>query len=83
MQLETQIRTYVNENLLFSEGAYDNDASFLREGILDSVGVMELVAFVETTFDVAVEPREITPANFDGVNKLAAYVRAKLASPAG
>jgi acyl carrier protein len=83
MQLENQIRAYVNENLLFNDADYDNDTSFLRAGILDSSGVMELVAFVESTFGISVSPREITPANFDGVNKIAGFVTKKLAAPEG
>ena len=55
--------------------AYDDDDSFLQEGIVDSVGVLELVLFVEETFGVAVDDQDITPDNFDSVNKLADYIR--------
>ena len=84
MQIETQIQRFISENLLFNEGAfnYTNDTSFLREGILDSVGVMELVAFVESCFGVKVEPAEVTPDHFDSVNKLAGFIRGKQAKPA-
>ena len=82
MQLEKQIQSYLTENLLFTDTFdYDNSASFLQEGILDSVGVMELVAFVESTFGIRVALEDVTPANFDSVSKLAAYIRAKQASP--
>lgn len=79
MTIETQIQRYIADNLLFSEGLfeYDNDASFLHEGILDSVGVMELVAFIESTYDIPVMPDDVTPQNFDSVNKLANFVRRK------
>ena len=53
--------------------------SFLQEGIVDSVGVMDLVSFVEDNFNVEVDDQEIVPDNFDSVNKLAQYVRGKLA----
>jgi acyl carrier protein len=80
MEINAQIREYITKNLLFSDSsfAYDDDDSFLQEGIVDSVGVMELVLFVEETFGITVEDREITPDNFDSVNKLANYTRAKL-----
>ena len=54
-----------------------DDASFLEEGIVDSTGVLELVLFVEETFQVTVEDQEIVPENFDSVNKLAAYIQRK------
>jgi acyl carrier protein len=52
---------------------------FLEEGIVDSTGVLELVMFVEETFNITVENEEIAPENFDSVAQLAAYVRHKSA----
>jgi acyl carrier protein len=77
MEIKTQVREYVAKNLLFSDNGfgYDDDASFLQEGIVDSVGVLELVLFVEEKFGVAVDDGDITPDNFDSVNKLADYVQ--------
>lgn len=79
MPIEALIRAYILENFLFSDddGQLQNDASFLEEGIVDSTGVLELVMFVEETFDVTVEDEEILPENFDSVIQLARYVRVK------
>ena len=46
-EIKTQLRDYIAQNLLFSENGFphDDEASFLEEGIVDSMGVMELVAF--------------------------------------
>lgn len=81
MELEAQIQNFVAQNLLFSDQGYrfSNNASFIQEGIIDSMGVMELATFVNTEFGVQVDPQDVTPDNFDSVNKLAAYVRRKLA----
>jgi acyl carrier protein len=80
MTIEDQLKDYIAKNLLFSDNGfnYEDDASFLEEGIVDSIGVMELIAFVEETFGVKVEDHEVTPDNFDSVNKLAAFLRSKL-----
>jgi acyl carrier protein len=79
MKIEDQIKDYIAKNLLFSDNGfpYDDNVSFLDEGIVDSVGVMELVSFVEEGFRVHVEDLDITPENFDSVSKIAAYVRRK------
>lgn len=79
MRIEDQIKDYIVKNLLFSDNSfpYGEDVSFLEEGIVDSVGVMELVTFVEENFRVQVEDLDITPENFDSVSKIAAYVRRK------
>jgi len=78
--IEKMIREYIAENLLFSDNGYPyaDDVSFLEEGIVDSMGIMEVVAFVEETFGLAVEDQELVPDNFDSVDKLAAYIRRKV-----
>lgn len=79
MEIESKIREYISSNILFSDNGYPypDDASFLREGIVDSVGVLELVSFIEEQMKVKVLDQEITPDNFDSVQKLAAFVRSK------
>ena len=50
MQANTEkIRAFIFSNFLFEadEGALDNDASFLEQGIIDSTGVLELVEWLE------------------------------------
>ena len=77
--VEETIRTFIAEEILFSGNGYGypDDASFLEEGIVDSMGIMELVMFVEETFAVTVDDEELVPDNFDSVSKLAAYIRRK------
>ena len=75
--VEETIRPFIAEKILFSGNGYSHpdDASFLEEGIVDSMGIMEQVMFVEETFDIKVEDEELVPDNFDSVSKLAAYIR--------
>lgn len=81
MEIETKIQTYIAENLLFSDNGfpYNNEASFLQEGIVDSIGVMELVNFVENTFNITIEDHELIPDNLDSVKQLSNFIRSKLA----
>jgi acyl carrier protein len=85
MPVEQPIREFIANNLLYStEGfTHTDDVSFLQEGIIDSLGVVELVAFVQTHFGVTVDQQEVTPDNFDSITKLSAFVRRKLVSAAG
>jgi acyl carrier protein len=82
MEIKNQIRDYIAQNLLFSDNGfeYSDDASLLEEGIVDSLGVLELVLFLEETFAVAVEDQDVIPDNFDSVNKLADYIQRKSAN---
>ena len=79
MDPKENIRQYIAKNMLFSDSGYphDDDASFLEEGIIDSIGFMELVAYVQQAYGFEVGPEELVPDNFDSVNKLGRYVASK------
>jgi acyl carrier protein len=87
MDFAKRISKYVSENLLYvDEGfEYDYDTSFIGEGLIDSMGVMELLSYVQSEFDIRVDQQEVTPDNFDSINKLAAFVERKqrVLAPAG
>jgi acyl carrier protein len=83
--VEPILRDFLAKTLVYSEEGfnYPDDASFLQEGIIDSLGVMELVEFVQKKFAIHLDQREVTPENFDSVAKLAAFVRRKRGAQAG
>jgi acyl carrier protein len=51
-----------------------DDEPLLEKGILDSLGIMRLVAFLESKFGIRVKDRDIVPEIFRSVDTLAAYV---------
>ena len=84
MSIEDKIRSFILKNLYYAENSdLTDDVSFLAEGIIDSMGSMELVAFVESEFKVKVEQSEVVVKNFDSISKMAAFVRRKLAASEG
>jgi acyl carrier protein len=79
MSVTQQIKTFIVENFIFSSNGFDlsEDESFLDAGVVDSVGVLELVTYVEETFAIQVADEEIVPENFDSVARLSAYIDRK------
>jgi acyl carrier protein len=78
--IEEALRKHIAENILFSkEYPYPDEASFLENGIIDSMNVMELVLFLEDSLGVQVADQEIVPEHFDSVSRLAEFVRKKQA----
>ena len=75
-----KISSYIAENILFSRSGYPHpvDASFLENGIVDSMNILELVMFVEENFGISVEDSDIIPDNFDSVAKMAKYIQSKV-----
>ena len=77
-EIKNSIKQHISKNILFSEEfAVDDDASFLDNGIIDSLGFMELVAFVEKEYTIKVAPQDLVPENFDSVNKLSKYITSR------
>ncbi|HEY3592439.1 MAG TPA: acyl carrier protein, partial [Polyangiaceae bacterium] len=59
-----------------------NDASLLGRGIVDSTGILEVVAFLESDFGVTVGDEEMLPSNLDSIDNIAAFVQRKKAESA-
>ncbi|WP_300617528.1 acyl carrier protein [Dokdonella sp.] len=76
MSIESQVRNYILENLLFSSNPADlaSGESLLDRGVIDSTGVLEIVLFLETTFGVKVKDSEMLPENFDSVDNIVRFV---------
>lgn len=80
MQHTRNIREFVINDFLFGDAAaLEDDKSFLDSGILDSTGMLELIMFLEGTYNIKIQPEEMLPENLDSVNRVAAFVERKMA----
>ena len=74
-----EIRAFIVENFLFgNDDGLEDGTSFLEEGIIDSTGVLELVTFLEETYEIQVEDDELVPENLDSIDNVAAYLERKM-----
>lgn len=72
-------RAYLLENFLYTRPDFplDEDASLLTNGIIDSMGIMELIAFVESEFAITIEDEEITEEHLGTLGAIARFVAGK------
>jgi acyl carrier protein len=54
----------------------DEDKSFLKNGILDSLGFVKLILHIENHCSVRLDPKKLKPENFDSLQKIVRYVSA-------
>ena len=75
-----QIKKFILGNFLFTDddSAFADDTSLIQQGIVDSTGILELIMFLEETWSIKVPPEEMTPANFETVAAVDAYLGRKL-----
>jgi acyl carrier protein len=83
LQLKSDdIRNFIIENFLYGKSdGLEDDSSFLEKGIIDSTGVLELVAFVEEKYGISVDDEELVPENFDSINGLSDFITRKTTGP--
>lgn len=81
MDIKKTIREFILESYLFTddESVLKDEQSLLEAGIIDSTGILELVDFMQLTFEVEVEDDEMIPDNFDSVESIVAYITRKTA----
>ena len=73
-----RVREFLLQNYLITDPEeLGEEESFLERGILDSTSVLELVAYLESTFDIRVGVEELVPDNLDSIARVASFVRHK------
>lgn len=72
----TKVRKYILENFLFTDDESElcNTDSFLEKGIIDSTGILELIAFIADEFHVTIYDDEIIPDNLDSIERVISYI---------
>ena len=78
MAVRDDLREFIRSALLVDE--LGDDESFLATGAVDSLGIVQLMGFVEAELGVPVAGEDLVPANFDSLAKLDAFVQRKRAS---
>ena len=74
-----RVRAFIEENFLFRSDVSElsDSDSLLENGVMDSTGILELVAFLEEEFCIQMSDAEIVPDNLDSVNRIATFVQSK------
>lgn len=74
---EEKILQFVEQLGEGKELAIDCDTELIRSGIIDSLGILDLVVFVETTFDVVLDESDMAEKNLNCVARVAELVKKK------
>ena len=78
-QVIERTRAYITENFLYMRRDFrlDDNDSLLGSGIIDSMGVMEVILFLETEFGVEVGDEDVTEENLGTIRAISRYVVAR------
>jgi len=77
-ELELQVKNFIQENFIFNGQPLDPSTSLIGSGTVDSTGIIDVIGFLEQTFEVVFEDDELTAENFDSVAKITSFMQRKL-----
>jgi acyl carrier protein len=82
-EIGLKVKSFIQENFIFDGQNLDSEASLLGSGTIDSTGILEVISFLEQTFGVHFEDKELVAENFDSIAKIQSFMFHKLASAGG
>lgn len=70
------IRKFINDNLARTKQMKEvqNQENLIMNGVIDSLGIVQLVAYIEETFKMKVKDEDIVPDNFETVDVISSFV---------
>jgi acyl carrier protein len=75
--IQKRLGAYLASNGLANGGAIGLDDDLLADGVIDSMGVMELVSFIEDELGLPIDDSEIVPENFRSLRALSELAASK------
>ena len=79
-QIRTQIRNFILNEFLPGEAAGNlpNDIPLRESAILDSLGLLKMITFIESSFSIEIGPLDAGDTNFGTINRIATFVDSQL-----
>lgn len=77
--IKDTVRQYILQNFLMGDMGVQlkDDQSFLDHHIIDSTGFIEMVTFLESTWNIRIQDEEMIPENLDSLDCIERFVRSK------
>ncbi len=76
--VEQEIRTFLTENFSLGQTTrVPSDRSLTERGFMDSVGIVELLTFLETQYEIQISDEETVPENIDTIDNIVRFVTTK------
>ena len=80
------VRAFIIRNFaygLLNSIHLEDDQSLMDAGIIDSTGVIEIISFIESEFNVFISMDEVLPENIHSIESIAVFIGNKLQKVAG
>lgn len=76
--MKNEIKKYIVEASLSDEKMIKDDTLIFESGLLDSMGLLFLIEFLNEKYKVEVNDEELNPVNFESINSIVTFVKEKI-----
>ncbi|MGH2793670.1 MAG: acyl carrier protein [Actinomycetota bacterium] len=80
MDIENQLRSYLVDELQAEADAVTTGAPLISSHVIDSLGMLSIVTFIESEFGIEIGDDELVPDNFETLGSMVKLVESKVAS---
>jgi acyl carrier protein len=78
--VKEQIKSFIVKNFLFDERGLEDDEPLFESGIIDSLGLIKLIAFIEKNFNISIDMSEVMIEKFNTLNDIMETLKSRLKS---
>ena len=78
LQIQEQIKQFILKTSYISADQVNNDTLIFAQGIMDSMGFISIIGFIEDNFSITTADNELLEANFESINAISNFVFRKL-----
>ena len=79
-QIQQDVRQFVMDDFFYDDDHFSDHDSFIEKGLMDSMGILRLITFVEKKYSIRVLEEELVTENFDSVHRIATFIHKKLSA---
>ena len=80
LQIQEKVKQFILQTSYISEDQINNDTLIFAQGIMDSMGFISIIDFIEEGFSITASDNELLESNFESINAIASFVSRKMQS---
>jgi len=73
-QINHKVKEFIKETSYISEEQISNDSLIFVEGIMDSMGFISIIDFLEESFSVTANDNELVESNFESIDAISNFI---------
>ncbi len=77
-EIRGKIKDFINEITNVNNSKINNDSKLISDELIDSLGIIQIVTYLENYFQIKIEQNEINLENLETINTMTKFVSNKI-----